>query len=308
MGCPDWPKCFGSWVPPTNVNQLPDNYKELNAAFREKKNQRFVKYLRAVGLSGTADKIVNDKSVLAEADFNLNKAWIEYINRLVGVVIGLLIAGLFWRSINLRKQYPSIFFFSLGVLIAVILQGWFGSIVVSTNLTSWTITVHLFLALLIVGLLVYLFRLTDSHEHYTSTPATRLILVTCMATLLTQIFFGTLVRESIDQIASTGLGRNGWISRLGAELIIHRSFSWVVLILNLALVIKLRKTTVNNTLSVALIVIILGTLFAGVAMAYGSVPAFLQPLHLVMATGAFGVQLLLFFRLNAGQKGVNKWI
>ena len=90
MGCPDWPKCFGNWVPPTSIEQLPPDYKESYSALREKKNVKFAKYLQVIGMTDTANKILNDQSILVEADFNAVKTWIEYLNRLVGVVIGLL--------------------------------------------------------------------------------------------------------------------------------------------------------------------------------------------------------------------------
>jgi cytochrome c oxidase assembly protein subunit 15 len=304
MGCPDWPKCFGRWTPPTSASQLPENYKEVNAEFREKKNQKFIRYLRAFGFNTTAEKMQQDKSILAEADFNVVKAWIEYANRLVGVVIGLFIAALFWRSIRLRKQHPSIFLFSLAVLIAVILQGWFGSIVVSTNLTTWTVTVHMLLALLIVALLVYLYRLSEDHQDDHATAGMKALLLACIVTLLIQVFFGTQVRESIDWIAAQSADRGSWISKLGLTFLIHRSFSLLVLVLHFILLVKLRKTRENNSLSVTLIVLLLGTFLTGVGMAYWAVPSTLQPIHLVFAAGAFGAQMLLFFRFQVRQQTV----
>jgi heme a synthase len=303
MGCPDWPKCFGQWVPPTSVEQLPENYKESYAALREKKNQKFIKYLRTFGMDETANQIAADKAILVEADFNAVKTWIEYLNRLVGVIIGLLVVALFWRSLKLRKSQPVIFWVSLATLIGVIFQGWFGSIVVSTNLTTWTITVHMFIALLIVGLLVYLLFVSDCNQNSIIAPSgTNWILVACSLILLVQIFLGTQVREAIDRISS--LPRNIWISSVGATFLVHRTFSWLVVALHYFLIARLYKTTGAKALTSALMALILCSFLTGAAMAYFSVPAFLQPIHLLLAAVCFGLQLLLLFRLNSSRKVV----
>lgn len=305
MGCPDWPKCFGQWVPPTSVEQLPENYKEVYSAYRDKKNQKFARYLSTIGLEETAIKIMEDKSILHEADFNPVKTLVEYINRLIGVIIGGFIILLFVKSWKFRKTSPSLFLYSTLTLIAVIIQGWFGSIVVSTNLTTWTITIHMLVALLIVALLVYLY-------HKSSQPAEngkievstdiKILLLSSSIVLLIQIVLGTEVREAIDVIAASMANRNLWIGRLGLEFLVHRSFSLIVLIINVLLVFKLMKTSYNKTLSRILLILILGAILTGAGMGYFGVLPVLQPIHLLLATITFGVQIFMVFDLNNRSK------
>ncbi|MFN6088429.1 MAG: COX15/CtaA family protein [Cyclobacteriaceae bacterium] len=303
MGCPDWPKCFGQWVPPTSIDQLPADYKESYSALREKKNQKFIKYLKVVGMTNTANQLSSDKSILIESDFNPTKTWIEYLNRLLGVVVGFLILLLVWRSIRFRANKPTIFWISLATLVAVLFQGWFGSIVVSTNLTTWTVTVHMLVALLIVGLLAYLVVASGRNREEIAVPkGIKPILLTCSALLLTQILFGTQVREGIDKLVS--FPRTTWISSLGFEFILHRSFSWLVIGFHFLLIWRLGKTTGLKALSSALMALILSSFLTGAAMAYFNVPAALQPVHLLLATICFGIQLLLYFQLNSSKKEV----
>ena len=127
MGCPDWPKCFGSWIPPSSISELPENYKEVYAAYRQKKNVRLAKYLSTFGLKETGEKILNDPAVLHENDFNPTKTWIEYINRLTGVLIGFLIFAVLVVSWKFRKSQSRLTIIAAITFLLVGLQGWIGS-------------------------------------------------------------------------------------------------------------------------------------------------------------------------------------
>ena len=121
LGCPDWPRCFGQWVPPTDISELPANYKEVYK--------------------------IAGKTI---ADFDPFKTWTEYINRLLGALLGVLIVILFGKSLKMKEYEKNIPWFCGGLLFLIIIQGGVGALVVSTHLKPFLITIHMFLAILLL--------------------------------------------------------------------------------------------------------------------------------------------------------------
>ena len=309
MGCPDWPKCFGSWVPPTSVDQLPENYQEIYSNKRVEKNERFVAMLQALGFNKKADEIKNDKSILIEQEFNPTKTWIEYVNRLLGAVIGLLIIGTFLYSLPLWKLDRSIVTLSFFNIVLVIFQGWIGSIVVSTNLLHWMITVHMVLALLLVCLLLYVhyrsYKLAYPIQFKTE-RARGLYLLLMIAFILTgiQVVLGTQVREQVDIVAAQfgNLFRDQWVGHLGESFLIHRSFSILLFVIHVVFIYNIYKYSLRGSnifsWSQILILTIILEIITGVGLSYFALPAFLQPVHLFIGALVIGLQFVILLMLN----------
>jgi len=301
MGCPDWPRCFGQWVPPTEATQLPDDYKDIYSTKREKKITKFCKFLRAMGMEETASKIENDPQLLVEEDFNGRKTWTEYVNRLLGFLAGdAMLIAFFWILLKYRKR--KIILITGFNLVLMAIQAWFGSIVVASNLVPWTITVHMFLALVIIGLQLYVLRMiSPSQQKNIQLPRNLHILAYIIFGItFYQMFLGTQVREFIDELTKMGFGRETWTDKLGLPFLIHRSFSWLVLILLSYMAWKNEQGDKIKMIRWAFIVLAL-ELISGVLLAYAAMPGLVQTAHLVFASVLFGVLLMLLFRTQSNR-------
>ncbi|MCV9387663.1 COX15/CtaA family protein [Reichenbachiella ulvae] len=315
MGCPDWPKCFGSYVPPTEVSELPEDYKEIYLQKRIEKNQRLAKVLQAVGLSELAREVVEGENVQREQEFNFQKTWIEYINRLVGVLIGFLILSCFVVSFSYYQADKRVLFLSLFALILVIFQGWTGSLVVSTNLLPGLITFHMVLAIALIALLIYLRFYTGKKEliglvSYKPYKVRRLILF-CMILFFAQVLLGTQVREAVDVIADK-LGeenRWSWIDNLGVVFYIHRSYSILLFFVHAFLIYRLSKSIKNFSTSKylvwSLLLLVILEIVTGAVLSYFALPYFLQPVHLLLALIIFGVQYYLYLIISEKSSDLN---
>ena len=314
MGCPDWPRCFGSWIPPTNVNQLPDDYLEVYRDKRIQKNQKLAGYLNKLGFNQIAQQLLQHPTAYLETEFNVQKTWIEYVNRLVGVFIGIFIILTFLISFSYFKKDRSIFYLSFFSVILVIFQGWLGSLVVSTNLLPIMVTIHMALALLMVGVLIYAIARSQvnvlKQRLFVKSRLMYLMLWLVILFTFAQTLLGTQVREMIDQISFNlnYLYREKWISQLDLSFYVHRSFSSIVLLVNLYLayqLFRIKDGYINKLLLLLVFLLVLEIVF-GVIMVEYSIPAFLQPLHLVTATLIFGVQffLLIIYHYAARYKPV----
>jgi len=317
MGCPDWPKCFGQWVPPSSAEELPEDYQEFYAEYRHQKNIKFAKYLDVFGYSEIGKAILEDESIKEEAEFNASKTWTEYVNRLLGALVGFLIILCVAGSIKYIKQSKPIFFLAFSSLVLVLIQGWIGSVVVSTNLLSWLITIHMVLALVILAVLTALYfvvhRKSDAKQfEFTKHTKLKYVLVLAMLMILVQIILGTQVRESLDIVANR-LGealRGSWIEGLGVDFYIHRSFSIAIAIIHIYLLFILFKTkdhlaSIYRNVKILMSLIILEIL-SGTIMAYFAIPFWAQPIHLVLGSMIFGAQFYIFLQVVYTTQKTNK--
>ena len=273
MGCPDWPKCFGQYVPPTNINQLPVDYKTKFA--------------------------VQGKQI---ADFDVYKTWIEYLNRLVGVVIGLFILLTVVFAFPYLKSNPKIFWLSFVAFILVGFQGWIGSKVVASDLATWMITIHMLIALLIVALLI--FTVTNSQEfsivQFKSDSSLKLIIIFSLIISIIQIVSGTQVREKVDHVANL-LGeqyRTQWPKFFMEELIfkLHRSWSILSLLISTLLLFKYRSLFERSSLiykcGLGIILLLCSQALSGSILVNLGFPKQVTSIHLTVGSIIAGLQIL----------------
>lgn len=299
MGCPDWPKCFNQWIPPTDISELPENYREVFLNKRKAKIVKYTSFLNRLGMSDVSEALTKDPDLLKEEPFVARKTWIEYINRLMGFLAGNFLLIGFILSLFLWKKNKAYVLWSFLALIFTGIQGWFGSIVVTSNLTPWTISFHMLFALLIIAVIIHLLYVIKPVRNLQFSAIKVLVFVVLILSLL-QIYFGTQVRQEIDVLVKSDIIRSDWIYNLSRIFEIHRSFAIIVILLHLYLLRKIWDDAAWRNFGILMIGVLLLEVFSGITMAYFGIPKFAQPIHLFLATILFGMQYWLV--LHVGKK------
>lgn len=283
MGCPDWPRCFGRIIPPTTESDLPADYQERykDHGYGTKK-------------------------------FDPVKTWIEYVNRLLGAVTGLVVLILFALSFSYKKKDNWIVKLSGLILVLVIIEGIIGKYVVSTNLKPIMVSVHMWGSIVIILLLIYTVARTKRERliggELTEVGTLKTINLILIILTVLQVIIGTQVRQDIDMISARldYTERNTWIDQLGSLFYIHRSFSILLFLAHLYFVYKIRssvkgKALINNS-TFLLFGLLLLEIAAGVLMNYWDMPAAAQPVHMLLGSVILGVQFFILIILNYNEK------
>ncbi|MGS2761738.1 COX15/CtaA family protein [Sinomicrobium sp. M5D2P9] len=309
MGCPDWPKCFGYYIPPTEESQLlwhPDKtYKKGQVIIRDESLQVAKADFTTSGTYSPDNWTLYTKHDYAV--FNPKHTWIEYINRLCGALAGLATLFMAVASFVYWKEKRSVTLLSWLAVFGMGFQAWLGATVVYSVLAPVKITIHMVMALAIVALILYILHLTRARksEYKTDRLFTNLIRLALFLTLV-QVVLGTQVRQFVDeQVKIVGdTARDLWLHNPGLDFYTHRSFSILVLAVNVFLFILNRNRQLHFARVNWVMLLIVLEIISGVAMAYLDFPFASQPLHLVLASVLFGIQYYLLLDTRHAAKSL----
>lgn len=259
MGCPDWPHCFGMWVPPLSAKGLPSDYK---------------KYLSKQDIDTT---------------YNPAHAWTEYINRLITGALGILILiHVVWSFKKFFSSKQIIFWLSCLFLVGTVFEAWLGKLVVDTNLAVVKITLHMIAALFLAIIpVLILHKLSDDKIAHDKTL--RIIASIALVVLLAQIIIGTDVREQVDEISKSLAyqQRDTWLSRLNQIFYVHKANSIVTSLLIIVIFWRSLSHVTLQRRGMFLLLIVLLLMAAGISLVSLNIPAFIQPIHLLLSSILF---------------------
>jgi cytochrome c oxidase assembly protein subunit 15 len=296
MGCPDWPKCFGYYIPPTEEKEL------LYTVGKEYSKGQVI--IKDESLLVAKDHFVAPKNFESThwekytkhdyAIFNPLHTWVEYLNRLVGALAGMacLVALVF--SFGFWKENKKLIFYCLLICFLMGFQAWLGKTVVDSVLNPYKITTHMLAALLIVAVQLYvIYSVQENKKIKIFDNEFKWVLYAALGLTVVQIIFGTQVRESVDAITELGLPKEVWIQNPKGGFYTHRSFSILVVCANAFLFWRNRKLTLGFDKMNWIIGLLSIEILSGIAMYYFSFPFGSQTIHIAMATLLFGLQLYL---------------
>lgn len=272
LGCPDWPRCFGSWIPPASAAELPLQFDP--------------------------------------AQFNPNLMWTEYLNRLLGVTVGLVILAATVSAWRHHRREPRILWPVVAAVLLTGFQGWLGGRVVAHELAAWIVTVHMLVALVIVSLLLVavLESMAPGSETTSEvvspdgpekTPEVvsagrRRLAWAALAVIvlsLVQVGVGTQVRGRVDAALDAAVPRVDALDTVGPLDTTHRELAALtgLGILGLWLVVWTRQPGDRALLRAAHLALACtaAQILLGMALA-AALPAAAQVLHLTVASLLLG--------------------
>jgi len=198
MGCPDWPKCFGEYVPPTSESELPVNYEDFFTNQRVQKTERFVSLLKKIGLTDKAAEIENNTSLNESHQFNVLKAYVEYINRLWGAVTGIIVFACFLLSFPYLRNNKKVFIFTTLGFISVFLNALLGAVVVNSNLIGGIVTAHFIAAFASICFFIIARHFAQPFPSSILTSGQKRMAFFLMILIAIQVILGAELRELYD--------------------------------------------------------------------------------------------------------------
>jgi cytochrome c oxidase assembly protein subunit 15 len=208
MGCPDWPKCFGYYIPPTSEEQITwQPNKEFKKGMIIVKDEAL--FVAESDLKTSSEFNSNNWKKDKKHDyakFNKYHTWTEYINRLASVVSGFVFLFFVYVAAKFWKENKTIPLLAFGAFFLMLFEAWLGKTVVDTNLKPTVITIHMVVGLIIVALLLWLlfivserpFDYAQGDKPKYNSVFNKLLIVSVVFSLI-QIAMGTQVRQFIDE-------------------------------------------------------------------------------------------------------------